>query len=115
MRPILRVVAVAVAGVVLAGCSQIAALKPVSGDSESTVRNAVINVLVDQKVAILVAPVCVAAGSDFTCTGSTVDGKPIDGKATGTSPYDMTVSVDGKVIFTGNAEDVLDRAAQVAS
>jgi len=107
--------AVVAGGVLLAGCSQIDSLTPVGGASVTSVRNATNDVLVDQQVSILVAPVCTEIDSGFTCTGSTTDGREILTKASGTSPYELTISIDGEVIFTGTATEVLEAAVLESS
>ena len=110
MRRLVAAGLAAVAALALTACSQVAALTPVSGGPLTSVRNASYDVLVAQQVQILVAPVCTAAGTGFTCTGSTVDGKDITVEASGTTPYPMTVKVGGSVVFEGNAVDVLQQA-----
>lgn len=102
-------------GVLLAGCSQIDSLTPVGGAAVTSVRNATNDVLVDRQVPILVAPVCTEVASGFTCTGSTTDGREILTKAGGTSPYELTISIGGEVIFTGTATDVLEAAVLESS
>jgi len=112
----LRVIVVAAAGgLLLTGCSQINSLTPVGGSAVTSVRNATNDVLVDQQVSILVAPVCTEVDSGFTCTGSTIDGQEILTKAGGTSPYELTISIDGEVIFTGTAKEVLEAAVLESS
>ena len=99
----------------LAGCSQINALTPVGGDSITTVRNAVYDVLVKEGVEILVAPQCTTEAQEFVCTGSTLDGSVIRAVAETTAPYPMTLDVADQNLFTGNASDVLDAALREAS
>ena len=108
-------VILAAGGVLLAGCSQIDSLTPVGGSAITSVRNATNDVLVDQQVSILVAPVCTEVDSGFTCTGSTTDGREILTKASGTSPYELTISIDGEVVFTGTATEVLEAAVLESS
>lgn len=96
----------------LSGCSEIRALAPVSGDSVTSVRNAVNVVLVDQDIDILAAPVCGTEGSGFSCRGSTVDGAAIVATASGSAPYDLTITVGDETIFTGTAQGVLEKALQ---
>ena len=110
-----RLVAVVGAALALSACSQVSALTPVGGTAITSVRNATYDVLVDQQVPILEAPVCTPSDSGFTCTGSTVDGAEIVATAQGTNPYPMTITVGGTVIFEGNAQDVLDAAVLEAS
>ena len=115
MRRLGVALAIAVPAAVLAGCSQIEALAPVGGTAITTVRIATYDVLIDQQVPILEAPVCTPSDSGFTCTGSTIDGAEIVATAQGTNPYPMTITVGGSVIFEGNAQDVLDAAVLEAS
>ena len=115
MRRLAVILVAAAGGVLLAGCSQIDSLTPVGGSAVTSVRNATNDVLVDQQVSILVAPVCTEVDSGFTCSGSTTDGREILTKAGGTSPYDLTISIDGEVIFTGTAKEVLEAAVLESS
>ena len=116
MRPITVVVsAVLPALLVLPACSQVNELTPVSGDTITSVRNATYDVLVDQQVDILEAPVCTTNEAGFTCIGSTIDGSEIRSTASGTTPIDLVVEVDGQSIFTGTVQDVLDAALLEAS
>ncbi|MEK9809916.1 MAG: hypothetical protein VW362_05680 [Candidatus Nanopelagicales bacterium] len=105
-----RLALAVIATVALTGCSQIAALTPVGGDSITSVRNAVYDVLVDQQVPIMVAPQCETVDSGFTCVGSTVDGAEIRAEAGSTAPYPLTITVGGEQIFSGDAQQVLDAA-----
>ena len=105
---------IAAAAALTAGCSQVAALTPVGGGAITTVRNATYDVLFDQQVTILVAPVCEPTDSGFTCTGETIDGQPIVTTAVATKPFEMTISVGGTVIFEGNAQAVLDENVREA-
>ena len=111
----LRLVALAALPIALGACSQINALAPVSGGPITSVRIAVYDVLVEQNVPILVAPQCTPATSGFTCTGKTPDGQEILATGGPTAPYPITITVGGTTIFQGNAQDVLDKAAQEAS
>lgn len=99
----------------LGACSQVAALKPVSGMNITGVRIAIYDVLVAEKIDVLVAPVCTTVADGFTCTGSTVDGREIVGTAGSTAPMNLTLEVGGAVIYDGAVQDVLDRAAEEAS
>lgn len=114
-RTLLPLVATLIATAALTGCSQVAALTPVGGDSITSVRNAVYDVLVDQEVPILVAPQCETVDSGFTCTGTTIDGAEIRAEAGGTTPYPLVISVGGEQIFSGDAQQVLDDALLEAS
>jgi hypothetical protein len=113
MKSIVLVVSAAL--LALAGCSQVKELAPVSGDTITSVRNATYDVLVDQQVDILEAPVCTTNEAGFTCIGSTIDGSEIRSTASGTTPIDLVVEVDGQSIFTGTVQDVLDAALLEAS
>lgn len=97
----------------VAGCSQVAAIAPVGGDHLAEVRYAAIDVLLDAEVDILTAPVCdqVASG-EVSCTGETVDGSEI----TAVSPADdqtvVTVTVGDRELYSGSIMDVLNEAAR---
>lgn len=117
----------------LAGCSQVASLGPVSGLATNTMQIAVDDVLIAQKVKVLEGVKCTQnEAKEVECKGSTVDNKPII--ATGTTPVSethtmepggtptaaangildikMTVKVDGKTIFTGSAQDVVEKSEE---
>ena len=111
----LRLVALAALPLALGACSQVASLTPVSGGPITSVRIAVYDVLVAQEVPILVAPQCAAVTGGFECTGTTMDGREILATASGSSPYAFVITVGGTTIFQGNAKDVLDESAKVAS
>ena len=110
-----RLVAACLATLALTACSQVSALTPVGGTAITSVRNASYEVLVDQQVPILEAPQCAPSDLGFSCMGTTLDGAEILVVAQGTSPYPMTISVGGAVVFEGNAQDVLDEAVLEAS
>lgn len=105
----------AAAAVMLTACSQINALTPVGGDSVTSVRNAVYDVLVADGVDILVAPTCAPSDSGFLCEGTTVDDRPIVARAGAAAPYDLTITIGGETVFEGSAQDVLQRAVEEAS
>ncbi len=94
----------------LSACSQVNELTPVSGDTITSVRNATYDVLVEQQVPILEAPVCTVNEAGFTCIGSTVDGTAITSTASASKPIDLVVEVDGQPIYVGTVQDVLDAA-----
>lgn len=112
----------------LAGCSQVAQLQPVAGDAVTSVRIATNDVLLEESIPVLIAPVCTMNGADFRCTGSTREGEEIVAVAVTKAEsgatkdqwgapepavIDLDVSVAGKSIFTGTVQDVLDRNGQV--
>jgi hypothetical protein len=112
MRRVLTLVAVA-----LAACSQTAALAPVGGDRLAEVRFAAIDVLMDQRVEVLVAPACTASGPDdeaITCAGTTLDGRAITAVSNAQHQDRLVVTVDGKVIHDGDLQAVLTSAARPA-
>ena len=109
------VVAVVAALVVaLSGCSQVESLVPVSGVPEAIVRIAAIDVLLREKVAVLVAPVCISKDGAITCAGTTIAKEPITVTSAPKAPFQMTVTVAGREIFTGTAQAVIDEASQVS-
>ena len=98
----------------LAGCgSQMKALAPVSGDKVFSLRTAATDVLVERGLAIRDAPACAADGAGYTCTGSLVDGSEVRVASPTADAATMTVRVDGKVVYEGSVQDVLDRAAGI--
>lgn len=125
----------ALAGVALmagltTGCSQVAELQPVAGDAVTSVRIAAYDVLIDNKVAIRVAPTCTYTDVDYTCKGTTADDKPILVEAKQLAAYGATqdefgadneakvtlkVSVGGEQIYKGYVNDVLTKEAQAGS
>ena len=116
-RPPFAAAVVAVAAslaVALSGCSQVESLVPVSGVPEAIVRIAVIDVLLREKVAVLVAPVCTSKGGAITCAGTTMAKEPIAVTSAPKAPFQMTVTVAGREIFTGTAQAVIDEASQVS-
>lgn len=94
----------------LAGCSQVNALQQVSGTPLSTVRVAVNDVLLEQKVLIKQAPVCTETETEFTCTGSTLTDKAIEVTVPNDEQQVMVIKVGGKEIFTGPVQDVIEEA-----
>ena len=108
----LGVASLALAALSLAGCaSQISALAPVGGDNAYGVRTAAIDVLIDKGYSVKSAPTCVQGTDAITCEGTVLDGSTISVQAPGKGKASMTVSVGGKVVFEGDIQQVLDRAA----
>ena len=104
--------AIALAGLGLGGCSQVAALAPVGGDAVAEVRYGAIDVLLANGVELLEAPTCTATGSEVTCSGSTTDGRAIDVVSSTTDDALLDVRVGGDELFSGALADVLDAAAR---
>lgn len=100
----------------LPGCSnlgtQIATLQPVAGDAITGLNIAANDVLLREKVDILVAPVCTYEPETYTCTGTTVKGDEILVTAQGAKPTTFTVSVGGASIYDGPVDAVIKRAGQ---
>lgn len=111
-----RLVMLAVACLVLAGCSQVAAIAPVGGGHEAEVRYAAIDVLLESGTEVLVAPVCESdtAGA-VSCTGETVAGEPISVVSPASDPTVFEVKVGADVIHSGKIMEVIDRAARAGS
>lgn len=104
--------ALASAVLVLAGCSQVAALAPVGGDRLSEVRYAANDVLLDADVALMTAPVCTMSGDvSVTCTGETVDGRAIEVSSSADDPDALSVMVGGESVYDGSLDDVLEKAS----
>lgn len=114
----------------MSGCSQVDSLQQVSGTAINTVQIATGDVLTNNKVDILEFPVCVQSATDSTieCKGSTTQQQPITVSASastantftlspggsptpapdGTLNMTMTVSVQGKQIYSGQVQAVID-------
>jgi hypothetical protein len=103
----------------LAGCSsvgsQLDGLAPVGGGDITTLRIAVVDVLTEQGVLMLEVPVCVEEAAEYTCAGTTIDGKEIAATAPLTKPLTVTVTVAGEQVFQGVAMDVINEAAGMSS
>ena len=69
--------ATAVAALALSGCSQIATLQPVAGDSTSTVRSVTIDTVLQSGAQFKTAPVCSSEGEEITCQGLTTDSQAV--------------------------------------
>lgn len=117
VRNATRTAMLAGAALVLAGCSQVAALAPVSGNRITEVRFAANDVLLDRGIALAVAPVCDQDGPAITCAGTTAAGEPIAVSASGPAATadTLTVSVNGTTIYQGSVRDVLDASARSTS
>lgn len=100
----------------LSGCAnlgtQIATLQPVAGDAITGLNIAANDVLLREKVDILVAPVCTYEPETYTCKGSTTKGDEILVIAQGAKPTTFTVSVGGASIYDGPVDAVIKRAGQ---
>lgn len=113
-RAALVPIAVMLAVPVLAGCaSQIDGLAPVSGDDITGLRIAAIDVLLENRLTVLDAPVCTAAGSGYSCVGSLTDGSAVVVTSPDADATTMTVTVGGTTIYDGSVKEVLDRAAGI--
>lgn len=98
----------------LAGCSQVAALAPVGGNALSEVRFAANDVLVAQGVDILEAPVCSTAGAAITCQGTTTDGQAIVVASSSADDATITVTVGSATLYSGSLQQLLRDAAEPA-
>lgn len=98
----------------LAGCSQVAALAPVGGDTVTTVRIAANDVLLDRGVRILRAPVCTTETDRYQCTGTAVEGEITVVALKDTDPLVMTVKAGSETVYDGPVQQVVDSAAAVS-
>ena len=115
MRALLAFAALAVAlPLALTGCSQIAAIAPVGGAHVSEVRYAALDILVQKQVEVLTVPVCTTVDRAVSCTGSTIGGAAIEVDSPADDPTNLTVTVDGEVLYSGSIQDVLDAAVEPA-
>lgn len=81
MRKLALMAAAGLAVSALSGCSQINTLKPVAGDSISSVRTATVDVALANGVNFASAPVCTSADTHFSCVGLATDGRSVTGEA----------------------------------
>lgn len=100
------------AAVALTGCTQVAQFRPVAGDAITSVSIATNDVLLEEGVEILIVPTCEFTDPTYTCTGSTVDGRPIVSTATGDDDLTLSVTVGDDEVFTGDVTDVITEAGQ---
>ncbi|MFN8149173.1 MAG: hypothetical protein U0R76_17125 [Candidatus Nanopelagicales bacterium] len=108
-----RVVALAAAALLLAGCSQVAALAPVGGDRVTGVRYAANDLLVSNGIDVMTAPVCVmATDKGVTCQGTTLDGQDIRVVSTAADQARMVLTVGTRTVYDGDIQAVLDKAMQ---
>lgn len=105
----MKTLALVLLGFALVGCSQVDALAPVGGDQLAIVRFAANDLLVEQKVEILSAPVCEATGDSVKCQGATVGGEAINVTSEGDS---LDVTVGSRTIYDGSLTDVIDANAR---
>ena len=111
-----RLALLAVACLLLTGCSQVAAIAPVGGSHEAEVRYAAIDVLLDADTEVLVAPVCdTDAAGTVSCAGETVSGEAMTVVSSAADPTVVEVTVGTDVIYSGSIMDIIDRAARGGS
>ena len=97
----------------LAGCSQVAALAPVGGARVSGVRYAANDLLVDAGIDVMTAPVCVqATDKGVTCAGETMDGQDITVVSTAADQARMVLKVGSRTVYDGDIQTVLEKAMQ---
>ncbi|OZE77366.1 hypothetical protein CH305_19370 [Rhodococcus sp. 15-649-2-2] len=115
MNSVRRKILLVSAVVVCAGCSQTAALAPVGGAELGNLRYAVNDVLLEQGIEILVAPVCSGTGADIECAGKTTGNETITGSATSDDASTVEIKVGTNVLYSGSVQDVLDRNSTVGA
>ncbi len=99
----------------LAGCSQVSALAPVGGDRVTEVRYAANDLLLQNRVDVMTAPVCtMASDKSVTCEGETLDHQRIAVESTASDQSSLTVTVDGKLLATADIATVLEKAMQTS-
>jgi hypothetical protein len=101
------------AALLLAGCSQVAAIAPVGGGRAAEGRYAAIDVLVAAGVPVRTAPVCTEDGRRaVTCAGDTMAGDSIRVDSPGDDPDRVTVSVTDVVLYDGSVAAVLQKVLE---
>ncbi|MCJ1706177.1 hypothetical protein [Microbacterium sp. VKM Ac-2923] len=115
MRRAVAAVAVMVGVVLLAGCSQVAAIAPVGGNHLTEVRFAAIDVLHERGIALETVPTCTRAEDGaIACAGTTTDAVAVTVRSPAADPDAFTVVVGSDTVFDGSVSVVIDRAAGVA-
>ncbi|MFN3340089.1 MAG: hypothetical protein ACK40Z_10380 [Dietzia sp.] len=99
----------------LAGCSQIDALAPVGGAEIADLRYATNEVLLEQGVEVLVAPVCAGHGADLRCVGETVGNETITATLASEDGASFDLTVGERLIYSGPVQAVLDRNGTVGA
>lgn len=112
MKPFVAAAALTLGLITLTGCSQVASLHQVSGVPITSLTIAANDILVDQKVPLLQAPVCSLADAVYTCTGTTTTKQPIEVSAPDTEKLVMVIKVNNAIIFTGSVQEVIEKAQQ---
>lgn len=98
--------------VLLAGCSQVAAIAPVGGNHLTEVRFATIDVLLQRGVELEAVPTCTRADDGaISCAGTTRAGDAVTSSSPAAEPDSLTVEVSAEVVFTGSVSAVIDTAA----
>ncbi|MCC6854975.1 MAG: hypothetical protein IT189_02815 [Microbacteriaceae bacterium] len=111
-----RLIPLALLALTLTGCTQLAAIAPVGGARVSEVRYAALDLLVRDDVDVLVAPVCeMADDREVTCSGTTLNGGTIEVVSSASDQANLTVTVDGSVLYSGSIQDVLESALEPSS
>lgn len=106
----------AIAALLLAGCSQVAAIAPVGGSHLAEVRFAANDLLVREGVDVLTAPVCTQPDDAAVhCEGETLDGEAIVVDSPADDPTSMTVVVGAATLYGGSIQDVLEQAMEAGS
>lgn len=133
MKRAMTMAAAGLAALSIAGCSQIAQLKPVAGDAVISVRTATIDAALQNGVQFKVAPVCTYKGTEYDCEGKATDGRTVISVATAydkpqvPAEYASLVPADAKdsdtfivmevkagdqTIFKGLTSEVLSKSAR---
>ncbi|EYT62795.1 hypothetical protein H483_0109670 [Dietzia sp. UCD-THP] len=105
----------AIFALALAGCSQIDALAPVGGAEIADLRYATNEVLLEQGVEILVAPVCEGHGATLRCVGETVGNETITATLTSQDGTTFDLEVGENLLYSGSVQAVLDRNGTVGA
>lgn len=109
MRRHAAVALTVIGGLVLTGCSQVAALAPVGGNRATEIRFATIDVLLDHDIALMDAPTCAMADDRaVTCTGTTVEGQTVTATSPAQDQASLEVRVGDDVLYQGTIDAVIE-------
>lgn len=104
--------AVLILVLLLAGCSQVAAISPVGGSRLAEVRFATLDLLVQHAVDVRTAPICNADAKTITCVGDDAAGDAIAAESLASDTDRLTVKVGGATLYDGSLQSVLEGAME---
>lgn len=99
----------------LSGCTQVDALAPVGGAGIADMRYATNEVLLENRIDILVAPVCSGEGLELQCIGETVNSETITATSTSKDASTFELVIGTETVYSGDVQTVLERNGTVGA